>query len=318
MRLRKLHDLAMLKRSFIDALASVRADDEAETFELAASASRFSRQTKEVVDDKLSFSATLMRAGEVDAANRLLAEVENEVLNEEVALIEQVNEVAIARVMRREKVTRMRLARSLAVAFLGAALMSFSALGMAVASMIAERSQPPPVADNDFRIPRRHTSQSADATEQSPLSKVKRVRIAGQLVAMSSSELEAYKQLTTGAVDSAELTDFLFSVFPASVAQKVQDAIAATEEVQEAGEQTEAAVEAKVVRVKKKADQEAAKKQEPQTEEPTEDPTAGTEEEQQDEEGDSSGGGSDKKKSDDEEDDEEGDGSSLPITTGDE
>src|SRR4028119_1943061 len=44
-----------------------RHEDDAK-LELAVSAQRFSQETREVVDDTLSFSATLMRAGEVAAA----------------------------------------------------------------------------------------------------------------------------------------------------------------------------------------------------------------------------------------------------------
>src|SRR5687768_14689721 len=83
--------------------------DRADSLELAVSARRFSRRTQAVLDDKLSFSATLMRAGEVEAANRLLAEVGEEVLTEEVALLERVNEVKAARsVGGRDRVTRGR------------------------------------------------------------------------------------------------------------------------------------------------------------------------------------------------------------------
>src|SRR5688500_15840653 len=88
-------------REATGALKELVADDarheEDAKLELTVSAQRFSQETREVVDDKLSFSATLMRAGEVDAATRLLAEVEAEVRDNEAALFEQVNEVKVAR-----------------------------------------------------------------------------------------------------------------------------------------------------------------------------------------------------------------------------
>ncbi len=122
-------------RALGDSLAELRTkevvEEEKASLELAESALRFTRHTKESVDNKLSFSATLMRAGEVQAATRLIAELEGDVREEEEALVEAINEVQAARSLRRDKITRLRLARLLITAMLGACVMGFSAMSFA-------------------------------------------------------------------------------------------------------------------------------------------------------------------------------------------
>ena len=138
---RAIGDLRELHQSVVELFDDDRTAEAEASFQITRSAQRFSKNTKEVVDDKLSFSATLMRAGEVQAANRLLAEVEHEVREEEAALIETVNEVKVAQSLRRERVTRLRLAKMLAVATIGSALLTFSAAGMAVAGFLRDRAE---------------------------------------------------------------------------------------------------------------------------------------------------------------------------------
>ena len=74
-----LEDFRDLRLSVRELMADQTEAEEAASNTILTCASRFSRRSKRVVDDKLSFSATLMRAGEVDAAHRLLNEVEREV-----------------------------------------------------------------------------------------------------------------------------------------------------------------------------------------------------------------------------------------------
>lgn len=136
-----LGDLTQLRREFRELTTESAAEEEKAKYELTASARKFSRRTKNLVDDKMTFSATLMRAGEVDAANRLLEEVEQDVRVEEAALIEKMNEVKIARANKRERLTRVRLARLMAVSLAGSMLMGMSALGMAAAGFVQEREQ---------------------------------------------------------------------------------------------------------------------------------------------------------------------------------
>ncbi len=113
-------------------------EEERAGFELTRSTRDFTRRARAVADDKLAFSATLMRAGEVGAANRLLEDLERDVRVEEAALTEQVNDVKVATAARRANMTRLRLARTLAAAMLSAGLLAFSAAGMAVASFLAD------------------------------------------------------------------------------------------------------------------------------------------------------------------------------------
>ena len=136
-----LGDLTQLRREFRQLTTESVAEEEKAKYELTASARKFSRRTKNLVDDKMTFSATLMRAGEIDAANRLLEEVEQDVRVEEAALIEKMNEVKIARANKRERLTRVRLARLMAVSLAGSMLMGMSALGMAAAGFVQEREQ---------------------------------------------------------------------------------------------------------------------------------------------------------------------------------
>ena len=80
-------DLREIQRNISDLEASRAEAEEMASLQLANSAQEFSRRTRAVVDDKLTFTAALMRAGEVHAASKLLAEVESDVREEEAALI---------------------------------------------------------------------------------------------------------------------------------------------------------------------------------------------------------------------------------------
>lgn len=199
-----------------------RQDDRAAGFELAVSARRFSRRTQAVVDDKLSFSAALMRAGEVEAANRLLAEVSEEVLTEEVALIERVNEVKVARAIERDKVTRGRLARTLAVAMLGSSLLAFSAAGAAVVGLFKDNDQTIQESDSDLgrgvKLADNLTAETVKGTRQ--------VRILTNVsLAMTEAQFRRYTKLTKGHLQERELELFLLELLPPDLAQKVHFAL---------------------------------------------------------------------------------------------
>ena len=201
--------------------------DRADSFELAVSARRFSRRTQAVIDDKLSFSAALMRAGEVEAANRLLAEVGEEVLTEEVALLERVNEVKAARSVRpkgHDRVTRGRLARTLAVAMLGASLFAFSAAGAAVVGM--------------FRDDQATHGSDPDATGDTVASrdgrarKGRHVRLTDRIsLSMTPAQFREYSRLTDGEIDEEQLEIFLLELLPRSLAEQVHYALVSGIEV---------------------------------------------------------------------------------------
>jgi hypothetical protein len=241
------------------------AEDRAAGFELATSTRRYARRTKEVVDDKLSFTATLMRAGEVEAASRLLAEVEQDVLEEEAALLERVAEVKVARSMDRKPVTRLRLARAMAVAMLGSTLLASSAVGMAVVGLFRDDG------GVEFRRP-----PGSDDTQGEPLHafyrnrEMKHLQVAGVNMRMTPSELRRYRKLTLGGVtDEDGLETFLLGLLPAPLAEKVQLALVmASEQLPDPVEDDVAVVSTRLNNERKNAT--GDKPGEDETPEPTE------------------------------------------------
>jgi hypothetical protein len=189
-------------------------DEEMASFELTRSARAFSRRTREVAEDKLAFSATLMRAGEVEAANRLIADLEADVRTEEAVLAEQVNEVKIVRAARREKVTRLRLARSLAAATLSAGLLMLSVAGVAVGAFIEDHI--------DGSSPR-HPIPSALDEPPGNDSDMKRIRFAdGTRIALSREQFKELKRLTrSGDLNRAELERLLADLVGHKMAGKL-------------------------------------------------------------------------------------------------
>ena len=222
---RAIGDLRELQQSVVGLFDDDRAAEAEASLQIARSAQRFSKNTKEVVDDKLSFSATLMRAGEVQAANRLLAEVEHEVREEEAALIETVNEVKVAQSMRRERVTRIRLARMLAVAALGSALLTFSAAGMAVAGFLRDRAESISRPE-DNRVDRAAAAVARDGSvARSDRRSMRRLRIGDVDLLLTKSQFKTLKELTGGAdIDTAGLQDLL-SALPGGLADRIEEAI---------------------------------------------------------------------------------------------
>lgn len=238
MNLRRLRgDLTQLRREYRELTADSTAQEEQAKYELTASARHFSRTAKTVVDDKLSFSATLMRAGEVDAANRLLEEVHTDVRTEEAALIEKMNEVKVARAAKRERMTRVRMARMLAVSMLGALVMGFSALGMAAASFVQDREQDQ-IRDNAVAQRRAikglknvdpKTARELVALDR----KVRKLLLAADLpvTTLSAADVRRIGDLTQGTVDLGALEDFLVTVLPsADLAHEVVSRLAGSVE----------------------------------------------------------------------------------------
>jgi hypothetical protein len=293
-------DLRELRRLVSELIAAPGPEEEAASFELAASARRFSDTTKSVVDDKLSFSATLMRAGEVEAANRLVAEVHEEVIAEEVALIERVNEVKVAQAIRRERMTRMRMARLLATALLGSGLLASSAIAAAVSGVLADRAKSEVVGSPGTVARAADEGARADAGRRhANRNRERRVNIAGVSVGMSASEIRRYKLLTSTESDEAGL-EFLLTILPDEVAEKVESAMATTTQAAATSEEAVAAPRI-VEKAKKKAAkaEQAAKAEEEADEEPTDQPTE--EEDPNGDEGDEGDG------------EDEGDEGGLPV-----
>jgi hypothetical protein len=267
-----IKDLREVTGTLRELVADDARHEEDAKLELAVSAQHFAQETRDVVDDKLSFSATLMRAGEVDAAKRLLAEVEAEVRDNEVALIEQVNEVKVARAARRERITRMRLVRSLAVAMLGAAVMATSAAGMAFANFLEDRAQADTTAQasaggRDGSVARAEAPARAHRNRSAAAGKV---RFQGMTRVLTPEALAAYQQLTSGAVPAGEV-EHLLSLLPAGLANTVRQALTTAHD-------TEKTVKEVVTELlprpsKAKQPKAPAKDQQPADETPKEEPT---------------------------------------------
>ncbi|MGH2816984.1 MAG: hypothetical protein ACRDJS_00820 [Actinomycetota bacterium] len=222
-----LEDFRDLSRSVRELMETETEAEAAASNVIVTSASRFSRRSRRVVDDKLSFSATLMRAGEVDAANRLLEEVEREVRTEEAALIETVNEVKVAQTARRERITRLRLARTLAAATLGAGLLTVSAAGIAVAGFLEDRVEAAGVARAAVAPEIYPVAQGGSRIESAkPKMKMRRLDIGGLRLVLTDAEAEQLVRFAGPDVDASNLQK-LISLLPGHLAQKVQDAIAA-------------------------------------------------------------------------------------------
>lgn len=231
-------------------------EDRAAGFELAVSTRHFARRTKRVVDDKLSFSATLMRAGEVEAANRLLSEVEDDVLAEEAALMERVAEVKVARSLERPPTTRVRLARALAVAMLGSAVLASSAVGMAVVGLFRDEGAEV-VTDAGAR-----SQWRAGLFEARTANALRNVWIAGVRLALSPSEFSRLDELTRGEVDKDRLETFLLGLLPPPLAEKVSSALVlASETIPPEIEEPMIVASARVNQERKKANEESQKAQ---------------------------------------------------------
>ena len=203
MRIMRLVDEYKALQAESDALETeVTAVEHEARQDLASSASRFSRTTRDVLDDKLSFSATLMRAGEVYAAKRLLAEVAEDVTTSEAALVEQVNEVRLAQAVRRQRLTRARLLKGLIASMLGASFMVMSVMGFAVASMF----------DEDRRVAAQPARGGDLARSGIARTDMQVLTVAGVRLKLTQQELKLLRELTTGPIDKARLQDFLLSV----------------------------------------------------------------------------------------------------------
>ncbi len=279
-------DLSALHRELRELSSRRSEEEERASYELAVSARRFSRRAKHVVDDKLSFSATLMRAGEVDAANRLLEEVEQDVRVEEAALIETMNEAKVARASSGGyALSRKRLARMVGVSLAGAMLMGFSALGMAAASFLQDREEAQ-ARQNAVAQRRALRHGDADASRHHLKDIDGRVRkllaASGMDLDLSPAQILSLERLTSGSVNVAALESFLSRVLPSSnlashmasqIAARVSPVVAAVDEAREGAAQ---AVEGLAYKAKRRAQQaeeqaeESAEESESTSEKPAE------------------------------------------------
>jgi hypothetical protein len=208
--------LRELDRRLNELHAADRAAEEAACFELARSASRFTRRTQQVVDDTVSLSATLMRAGEVTEANRMLEEAEIQVRNEEAALIETVNEVKAAGEIRKRRMTKLRLAKAFATTLLSGSMFAFSAFGVALARFALQ----PEASGSSNAAP-----LTRDAIEDD---QAREVEVApGVKIRLTLTEVKKLSRLAN-AGDPRALEAFLKGRLPASLVARVQEALMPT------------------------------------------------------------------------------------------
>jgi hypothetical protein len=198
-------------------------DEETAAFELARSARAFSQRAREAADDKLAFSATLMRAGEVEAAQKLIHDLEQEMRGEKASLAEQVDEVQAAAAKKRAKMTRLRLARTLAAAVVAAGLLSFSAAGWAVASFLTDLDEQS--RDGSSRSYGRF-AQPADSSPRD--ASTRSVRLPdGTSVALTQDQFRRFKSLSANPnLDREELERLLVDLVGPRIAARLASAIA--------------------------------------------------------------------------------------------
>ncbi|HEX2052016.1 MAG TPA: hypothetical protein VHJ34_15470 [Actinomycetota bacterium] len=217
------------RRRLAHARRAASAGEEAASYDLALSTRAFSRRTRRVVEDKLEFSATLVRAGEVDAASRLIEDLQRDVRDHEAALIERVNEARVGQRTRHDRVTRLRVVRALASALVSACTLSMSLLGVAFAAWVVDSDAPARhgrAVRHDARAGARPGGDRPSARRDARVERV--VRIGGMAVALSPDELRTYRALIAdGGAHDGRLEAFLLSVLPAAVADTVTDALAA-------------------------------------------------------------------------------------------
>jgi hypothetical protein len=198
-------------------------DEEAATFELTRSARAFSQRARDAADDKLAFSATLMRAGEVEAAQKLIHDLEQEMRGEKASLAERVDEVQAAAAKKRAKMTSLRLARTLAAAVLAAGLLSFSAAGWAVASFLADLDEQSRDGSSSRygRFAKPADSSPRDAATRS-------IRLPdGTSVTLTQSQFRRFKSLSANPnLDREELERLLVDLVGPRIAARLASAIA--------------------------------------------------------------------------------------------
>ena len=138
-----------------------------------------------------------------------------------------VNEVKVAQTARRDKMTRLRLARMLAAAMLGSVLLASSAVGVTLASALSPDEQRPAIAPYEGR--QRGHARAAMASGRATSKKVmRRLKIGSGYVLLTAPEFRKLSRLTDGEqVDLAELTD-LIPLLPPALAARVQEAIDTT------------------------------------------------------------------------------------------
>lgn len=218
-----------------------REGDAGASYDLAVTTHRFSRRAQAVVDDKLSLSAILMRAGEVEEARHLLAEAEEDLRSEEATLMRRVEELGNYRSMHRarvvllerERMSRSSLIRTLAVAVSLSTVVALATMGGAVIGLFEQDPEtrrvnvPHGGGDKVDTSTRRVTTTGATRNVV--------VRIKGTRVVLTRSEWRALKRAQRRGDEQA--VDDLLGVVAPELSASSPDPI--TEIIGEIGDTTE-------------------------------------------------------------------------------
>lgn len=215
MTLRPIRAFREINRDLTQLRDAQQTSEAAARLELAKRTHTFTARSKKVVDETMSLSAVLMRAGEVDEATRLLAEVDREVETEKAALMESVHEVKSRAVVTRQKMTRLRMAKMMLSAVLGASLMMFSAFGVVLAKYLAP--SPAQGAQGQISVP----TDVAPSGQQATLNRIKHIHFAGMKIALTPEQMKRYEQLTAAGANDEELKEFLRKVLSPDLADRI-------------------------------------------------------------------------------------------------
>lgn len=215
MTLRPIRAFKEINRDLTQLRDAQQTSEAAARLELARRTHTFTARSKKVVDETMSLSAVLMRAGEVDEATRLLAEVDREVETEKAALMETVHEVKSRAVVTRQKMTRLRMAKMMLTTVLGASLMMFSAFGVVLAKYLAP--SPAQGAQGQITAP----SDVAPSGQRATLNRIKHIHFAGMKIALTPEQMEKYERLTAAGANDEELKEFLRKVLSPDLADRI-------------------------------------------------------------------------------------------------
>ncbi|MGH2819863.1 MAG: hypothetical protein ACRDJ5_04330, partial [Actinomycetota bacterium] len=163
--------------------------------------------------------------------------VEDDVVTQEAALIERMNEVRLSGARQREQITRLRTLRTLAVCALGAGLLMCSAFGIAVAGFLERRAR------EDRADPRIHSvavptprasgegpSGAAPAPAADRASRLVRLTVGGVSLRLTPDQYVLYRRITSGPIDQGRLQAFLLQLLPAQEVAAFERALLASRE----------------------------------------------------------------------------------------
>lgn len=202
------------------------------SYELAVAARAYSRRTKQILDDKLTFAAALMRAGEAHEAAQVLEGVEADLRTEH----EELRAGSFHGPPAVEPVAPRVATGVLVIALACTSVLGASAAGIAVTDALRDRGSPslarelqPGAGSHDGRAGHAGRTAAGKTTSRERSDTVKRLRIAGVSFTLNHSQMQRFITLTNAPrMDRQGLTSFLLEVLPPAAAQRVNDSLLAS------------------------------------------------------------------------------------------